>query len=223
MLRNLLAAVVLVLATAGAAQPASRDDTLARGVAVAEQVLAAERAFETLAARDGQWTAFRATVADGAVLFVPRRVDASTWLAGRADPPQSPRWQPHGVFVSCDGQAATTYGYSQSSTGNFNRFRTLWQRQADGSWKWLLIAEWPVAADQPAPSEPEILIARCDRMPPAPSPGTGALGRRGSSPDGSLRWYEDVDATGRGTLSLHGWNGRFFQQISSDVMGSPAP
>lgn len=214
--------VALIGATASSAQRGIDNPVMMRGIAAAEQVLAAERAFDRLAASDGQWTAFRATAAPDAVLFVPRRVDASTWLAGRADPPQTPRWRPHGVFVSCDGQTATTYGITRAShLDSFNRFRTIWQRQGDGSWKWLLIAEWPIAQDQPAPPEPEILIANCTRNPPAPSPDAGLSGRRGYSADTSLRWYEDVDESGRGNLSIHGWNGAFFQQLSSDTMGPP--
>jgi hypothetical protein len=37
-------------------------------------------------------------------------------------------------------------------------------------------------------------------------------GRFGTSPEG-------IDEAGRGNLSIHGRNGRFFQQLSSDHMG----
>ncbi len=216
-------AMAFVGATATSAQRGVDNPVMMRGVAVAEQVLAAERAFDALAASDGQWTAFRATAADDAVLFVPQRVEAQTWLAGRADPPRSVRWQPHGVFVSCDGLTATTYGQALWPDGSFGRFRTIWQRQADGAWKWVLDAGWPVAEARPAPSEPDILIANCTRTPPALSPLAGSRWRVGSSADTSLRWYDDVDENGRGDLSIQGWNGRFFQQLSSDRMGPPLP
>lgn len=214
-----LAAALMMPASAQIA-PLRRSEgagTLLRGTIVAREVLAAERAFDERAASEGQWTAFRATAAPDAVMFVPQRVNARQWLAGRADPPRSVRWQPHGVFVSCDGQTATTYGYAQWPDGSFGRFRTIWQRQPDGRWSWVLDTGWPTTADRPAPAEPEILIANCLSPPP---PGAQPA-RHGSSPDNSLRWHEDVDANGRGTLSIHGWNGRFFHQLSSDSMGPP--
>ena len=65
-------------------------------------VIAAEIAFNRLAQKKGQWTAFRETAADDAVMFVPQRVVAKDWLKKQADPPASVSWSPSIVYVSCD-------------------------------------------------------------------------------------------------------------------------
>lgn len=200
-----------------------RAEALERGVRVAQDVLARERAFDERATRDGQWTAFRATASTDSLMFVPQAVNAQNWLAGRADPPVAVRWQPHGVFVSCDGLLATTHGFAQWPDGSLTRFRTIWQRQTSGDWKWVLVAGWPVATAPAAPTEPEIQIANCEQpSPPAPA-SANAGDARGASPDGSLRWLARVDGDGRGFLVLWGWNGRFIQQLSSDTMGPQQP
>lgn len=225
-MRTLIASFLL-LATAQPveAQQAHGGRALAleQGVAVAQQVLAAERAFDADAAHHGQWTAFRNSAAADAVMFVPHRISAQQWLAGRADPAQSVRWQPHSVFVSCDGQLATTSGFAQEPDGSQMRFRTIWQRQPDGSWKWVLDAGWPVASAPPPPAEPAIQIANCTRPAPRSSSVAGVDDVRGSAPDGSLTWMARVDGAGRGFLALWGWNGNFLQQISSDTMGPARP
>ena len=226
-MRRIAAALLLVFATGQVALAQSgngaQTEAINRGVEVAAQVLAAERAFDEQAAGEGQWTAFRATAAADAVMFVPQMVNAQTWLAGRADPPASVRWQPHDVFVSCDGQLAATSGYAQWPDGSHSRFRTIWQRQLDGNWKWVLDAGWPVSVARPAPAQPNIRIANCERPPPSAISAVAENEARGGAPDGSLKWLARVDGEGRGVLVLWGWNGRFLQMLSSDTMGSPQP
>ena len=73
-------------------------------------VIAAEIAFNRLAQQKGQWTAFRETAADDAVMFVPQRVVAKDWLKKQADPPASVSWSPSIVYVSCDGLLAASTG-----------------------------------------------------------------------------------------------------------------
>lgn len=221
------AAMLLACATGQAALAQSGDsarvEATNRGVAVAAQVLAAERAFDEQAARDGQWTAFRATAAADALLFVPQMVRAQDWLAGRADPSASVRWQPHRVFVSCDGQLAATSGYAQWPDGSHSRFRTIWQRQPNGNWKWVLDAGWPVSVSPPVPAQPDIQIANCENPPTMARTEVATGEASGTSPDSSLRWFARVDEEGRGFLVLSGWNGRFLQPLSSDTMGPTAP
>lgn len=99
-------------------------------------LIAAESAFARLAREKGQWTAFAATAAETAEMFVPQRVLAKAWLKGRANPPVPVQWQPSAVWISCDGSAGVTFGsYSGEDTGWFS---TVWQRQKKGEYKWLL-------------------------------------------------------------------------------------
>lgn len=106
----------------------------------------AEQAFAAMAARDGQWTAFRATAADNATMFVPGPVKALDWLRGRADPVAAVAWVPDIAVTACDGSMAVTTGPYREPGGASGRFSTVWQRQADGGWKWVLDQGGPAPA-----------------------------------------------------------------------------
>lgn len=111
----------------------------------------AERDFAARAARDGLWTAFRATAVDDAIMFVPELVQAQGWLRGRVDPAKAVSWVPAVTVTACDGSLAATTGPSRFSGGATGRFTTVWKRQADGGWKWLL--DQGVAAPAKLPLE----------------------------------------------------------------------
>ena len=72
--------------------------------------IAAEIGFARLAQEKGQWTAFRETAHPDAVMFVPQRVKARDWLKAQKDPAEAVKWQPHAVYVSCDGNSGATTG-----------------------------------------------------------------------------------------------------------------
>ena len=182
---------------------------LALALAAAMPVEAAERAFAAQAQREGQWTAFRATAAPDAVMFVPQPVKAQEWLAGRKDPKSAVMWWPAKAFVSCDGALAVTTGPWVGRKGR-GYFTTVWQRQADGGWKWLLDQGEDLATPRAA-GETETVRARCGK--PLTEPVAQEAGGRsggGSSPDGTLRWQWRVAAdrvrtvevmlAGRGTV-----------------------
>lgn len=156
------------------------------------QVIRAEQEFALLAQSQGQWTAFRATAAPDATMFVPQPVNAQTWLTGRADPPRSVAWQPHRVYVSCDGRTAATTGAAQWPGGSNGRFTTIWQKQADGSWQWVADQGGPVAAPVAAPAELIRIRADCDSAVDTPPPplvqGSNDSAGNGAAADGSLRW-----------------------------------
>lgn len=131
-------------------------------------VIAAELAFARLAQEKGQWTAFLETSTGDAVMFVPQPVNARDWLRRQTNPAQAVRWQPHQVWSSCDGTLAVTKGASQRPDGTAGYFTTVWARQRDGDYKWVLdqgdVLEQPLAA-------PELIagkVAECTR-PDAPA------------------------------------------------------
>lgn len=104
-------------------------------------LIAAESAFARLAREKGQWTAFAATAAETAEMFVPQRVLAKAWLKGRANPPSAVQWQPGTVWISCDGSAGVTFGAFHGSGAPQNGegwFSTVWQREKKGDYKWVL-------------------------------------------------------------------------------------
>ena len=116
-----------------------------------QEIVDAEAAFAKMAATKGIAEAFYTFAAEDAV--IKRQND--TLIMGRdgirqyysAPFYQSAKvdWKPDYVKVSSHGDLAYTYGKftwtSQDSTGKVNEikgvFHTVWQRQADGSWKYV--------------------------------------------------------------------------------------
>ena len=171
----------------------------APGQAQPGDVVATELAFARLAREKGQWTAFAEYAADSGVMFVPQPVNARQWLKGRANPAEAVRWQPHQVWMSCDGSLAVTKGAWQRPDGSQGYFTTVWERQKDRSYKWVLdqgdILTEPLA-------EPEFIqtaVADC-RAGQAIAAGVNTpLDSRpaygsGASQDGSLSYEWDVAA-----------------------------
>jgi hypothetical protein len=165
-------------------------------------IVSAELGFARLAQEKGQWTAFRETADKDAVMFVPDAVNAQTWLKKRADPPKAIAWQPYRVFVSCDGSYALSTGPWTRPDGSTGTFSTIWRRQKDGGYKWVI----DFGSGTQIPPQEEVMIegriAKCgpgmrrsadgpdegiDGRPPRGERGDGASGD-GQSNDGSLRW-----------------------------------
>ena len=192
-------AIALALTSCASGPPrtprAMIDRALAgSNIAVPGKIVAAELAFARAAREKGQWTAFREFATDDAVMFVPEPVNARDWLAKQKDPAESVKWQPHQVWMSCDGSLAVTKGAWQRPDGSFGYFTTVWERQPDGEYKWVLDQGDVLAEPLPEPDVVESEIASCKA--PSPDPGimltamspdnTQMLG--GRSLDGSLEW-----------------------------------
>ncbi len=191
-------------------------------------VIAAELGFSQLAQIKGQWTAFRATAAENAELFVPERVPAEAWLKGRADPTVPVRWQPHAVWSSCDGSYAVTRG-AWERPGSAGTYVTVWQRQKDGKYKWRL--DMSLADERAAPA-PEMVTARvadCGKSPeqraslaamaaavPASAGAYDAsgkpIGSLGIAGDATLGWETRADKGDR-RFKLLLWNGKDFETV----------
>jgi hypothetical protein len=207
-------AIIPVLALTACA-PATTAPQRAQfdAIAVGQEVLAVERAFAERVQREGQWTAFRATMAPQAWLFVPDSTDAGEWLAGRADPPQSVRWQPHRVVVSCDGTMAATTGAAQFAGGRHGYYTTIWRRMDDGNWRWEADYGDDVAAPLPPVSTPLIEVAECPGS-EGPEPQEYPRGMPiGISRDGTMAW-EWIDSPMQRGLRVTIWIGpRYVQTI----------
>ena len=105
----------------------------------ARSAVEAERAFARDAQRVGQWTAFRKYADLDAVLFTPQVVWAHDFLAGRKDPPVPVQWWPAQSYVSCDGRIAVNTGpWVRDGGKRVGYFTTVWQRQDDGKFRWIL-------------------------------------------------------------------------------------
>lgn len=211
-------ALALLLMLAGCAG-APRDDDYSRRPPPTSpsDLVSAEMAFNRLAQEKGQWTAFRETAAQDAVMFVPEMVEAQSWLKGRANPAQSVRWQAYNVFMSCDGTLGATTGAAQWPDGKQGYFISVWRRsdKARGTadilkqWSWVADAGGPLATPLTAPESIETRIASCKGAPVSPDwpvPSTTHY-RTGISTDRSLEWYASLDESGQQRMFVNIWDG----------------
>lgn len=191
---------------------------LALTLAAVTPVADAERAFAAAAQRTGQWTAFRATAAPDAVMFVPQKVLAQTWLKGRADPSESVDWRPAITATACDGSVAVTTGPYRAPNGETGRFSTVWREQPDGEWKWVLDQGGPAPAEALDTVTAMALKASCinaDQAGRHEPPGDAAdlpVLASGTSNDATLRWSVRGDEKGHRRLVAWLWNGRDFAE-----------
>ena len=182
-------------------------------------VIAAELAFASLAQTKGQWTAFKDTSTGDAVMFVPQAVRAQDWLGGKPNPPVAVKWQPHQVWSSCDGSIGVTRGAWQGpqATGYFT---TVWQRQRNGTYKWVLDQGEPLAMPLDAPEMISAKVAECKPR-PAPVAGLQADRRTGQSDDGTLRWDVRVDAGCGRTVQIQLWDGTKLTDVFTATVDAP--
>lgn len=203
-------------------------------------LFAAEIAFARAAQERGQWDAFRRFATKDAVMFTPQAVNAQAWLKGRTEPPQAVRWQAHKSVISCDGSLGATTGAAQFPDGSHGMFTTIWQRQKNGSYLWIIDHGTPLASPRVAPEILTTAIAACPPraaqgaaagrqrlpqpvLPVIPSPPPAAL--TDQSFDGSLRWSYAVaaDKSRAVTISLRQPDGSMAPVINDVVPGQPAP
>jgi hypothetical protein len=185
--------------------------------AAPQSAIDAERAFAAAAQTDGQWTAFRAYAAPDGVLFTPQQVNAQEWLKGRADPPQAVMWWPAEAWISCDGTTALTTGpWLRDGGRTAGYFTTVWRRQPDGSWKWLLDHGHTLARPRPAGDAPKVRRASCEGLPTVKRV-EGVRGyETGSSPDGSLVWNWNVFENGARIVWAELWDGASHRKVLED-------
>ena len=101
-----------------------------------DQVIAAERAFAADTRERGLKTGFLAALAPDAIVFSPGPVNAREQFAALPDrPPPRPGlfWWPDFAGVANSGDLGFTTGGATIPV----RYFTVWQRQADGTWRWI--------------------------------------------------------------------------------------
>ncbi len=197
--------------------PSGRGGVRLGSLANPSAAIAAEIAFARLAQDKGQWTAFKATAADEAVMFTPRMVLAQTWLKDRANPPVPLTWQPAEVWASCDGSLMVTTGaWQRADPGGAKHgwFTTVWQRQEKGGYKWVFDHGDETAAPLAAAEMISARVAECPERRAGPRPAAGQkrgkppkppkappipfdpAQREGRANDGSLTWRVTVAPDG---------------------------
>lgn len=197
--------------------------------AAAPSAVDAERAFAAMAQTAGQWTAFRAFAAPDAVMFVPQPTNAQSWLKDRADPPSSVMWWPAKVVTSCDGLVSVTTGsWIRAGGKSAGYFTTVWTRQTDGSWKWVLDHGDDLARPRPTGETVEVRNPECGKAAPPPTaPLIGGI-RSGDtrtmgasvSPDRTLSWVWSVAPDGSRKVEAAVWNGGEEETILVDEVAA---
>lgn len=186
--------------------------------------VAAEIGFARLAQDKGQWTAFRETSAPDAVMFVPQRVKARDWLKTQKDPAEAVKWQPHAVYVSCDGNVgATTGAWQKGAAAGY--FTTIWLRDPkSGKMMWALDHGDSLAAPRAEPDFIETRLATCGSHPvePVEAEFEGKDRAIGHSPDRTLRWTSVVSPDGARRVIVHLWDGSAMQPVIDDRVTAPA-
>lgn len=239
--------LALVACAGGGGQPrlnkrqiAIVDRALARapGAGQPSTIVAAELAFSRAARERGQWTAFREFAAPGAQIHGDNGPFAALpWLATQTDPPAAVQWSPRAVVVSCDGALAVSKGRFRNPDGTVGNFVTVWERQADGEYRYI----FDVGGDdvpQPPPKQRQEegdiivtaldvvqgLIATCPRggapIPPPPALPVGAEGKEGAtlSRDGTLRWRWTQNADGTRMIAAdYFYEGRWVTAIEQSL------
>jgi len=211
---------VAILALAAALASSAADARQRRGIradANPSALIAAELKFAREAQEKGQWTAFRDYAADNAVMFVPQQVAAKDWLKKQANPARAVSWQPHSVWMSCDGSMGVTKGGWQRPDGTVGYFTTVWRRQKNGTYKWELDQGDSLAQPLAAPEMIAGDVADCSRASPPEIPA--AAGRTiGWSDDKTLQWIVEVKPDNSRSFKVHRWTGQGYQEVlRSDV------
>lgn len=204
------------------------------GEAQPSKVVAAEVAFARMAREEGQWTAFQEFSADGAVIHGQGGpIEAGPWLLGRENPPVAVQWAPKAIWMSCDGALAVSTGRFRDPEGTVGTFVTVWQRQADDSYRWAYDSGSaddpqppPRRPDEPAGEDDIVvtaydsikgLVADCVRrgesVPPPPDIAQAEGTRGGStlSRDGTLRWRWEHDPANNRRLVVDFYSGGMWQ------------
>jgi len=140
-MKNFLCLIVcsLVLIGTTMAQKKALEATLT-------SLVEAERAFAKASEEKGTREAFLAFIADDGTLFRPTAVKGKKWLLEHPLPPSPKRsllaWQPSFAEVARAGDMGYTFGpweFKQDIKDEkpiaYGHFVTVWQKQADGSWK----------------------------------------------------------------------------------------
>ncbi|AJA10721.1 hypothetical protein SKP52_19265 [Sphingopyxis fribergensis] len=219
-MRYLAVAVMSLSVIAGGAAAARERDPLAANPSA---FIAAEIGFSRLAQEKGQWTAFSETASPEAVMFVPQRVKARDWLKSQKDPAEAVKWQPHAVYISCDGNVGVTTGAWQKGPAN-GYFTTVWLRDPKkGKLSWILDHGDGLTSAREAPEFIASKQAVCGSRPAVAieAGGDGEDMAVGLSPDQTLSWTSTVRADQSRRVTIRLWDGKDMATFIDDQVAAP--
>ena len=199
----LMVAAMAVASCAPSQGPKQRYGRFIQLTANPGKVIATELAFARMAREEGTWTAFRHYATEDAVMPSPGIVLVQEALKDVADPPEPIAWGPDLVWSSCGGDYALSTGPATYPGGRKGRFATIWERQNDGEYRWVLDQGFELEQDHVQPELIPGKVADCapptgSRFVPTPSPDHSS----GHSRDGSLAWVTSIAADCSRTLMV---------------------
>ncbi|MFL6201770.1 MAG: DUF4440 domain-containing protein [Thermoanaerobaculia bacterium] len=117
-----------------------------------DAMVASERAFSRLSEEKGFKEAFLTYIADEGIMFRPTPVKGKEMLAARPNPPIRLAWQPWHAEIARSGDMGWTTGpWQRQANGSaeiaYGDFLTVWKKQADGKWRWVI--DTGIAHDKP--------------------------------------------------------------------------
>ncbi|HKP46872.1 MAG TPA: nuclear transport factor 2 family protein, partial [Pyrinomonadaceae bacterium] len=132
----------------------------------AQSLVDAERAFARTSVEKGTRPAFMEFIADDGILFRPGAVKGKQWMIDHPAPAPAPNkrpvlnWGPTFALVSRAGDLGYDFGpweakgdINDEKPGAFGHFITVWKRQADGNWKF--VVDLGISHPGPHPGPPE--------------------------------------------------------------------
>lgn len=215
---------ILALALTGCASGPRMDERQRAFLGTAAEpsrVIAAELAFARMARERGTWTAFRATATDDALWPSPDWVNVKQALKGVPDPARAIVWEPDLIWSSCDGSFALSTGPATYPSGERMRYATIWQRQDDGRYRWVLDQSLALEDGYDKPEMIGAEAADCGerRRGPPERARRGLAWQSGQSDDGTLTWRSALaaDCSRRFTVSARRGG------VMVEVFGGTAP
>lgn len=187
----------------------------------------AEYAFIADAKAIGQWTAFRKWATPDAT-FLPPDGTIHDALKDAKDPPVAVDWWPTASYLSCDGKVGANTGGALWPGGRNSYFSTIWKKQADGGWRYVLDNGDDLAVARPRPEAggPAIRRASCENKPRGLIQARikGTRQGSGTSPDKTLGWSWTVQPDGAIAYNVHLWNGTGYDLVIADrIAAKPKP
>ena len=123
-----------------------------------------ERAFAKASVEKGMMDAFRAFIADDAILFRPGPVSGKQWLGTRPNPPITLDWRPIHADIARSGDLGWTTGPFEitrpgSAEKTHGHYMTIWRKQPDGKFRFVIDIGIGTPTAAPAGGEPGPLKA----------------------------------------------------------------
>jgi len=127
-------------------------------------VVEAERAFAAMAREKGTGEAFKTFIAEDGQMFIPAPTRARPLLVAGKIGFGPIRWWPVYAGLAASGDLGFTTGPFVAGEGtdlHYGTYFTVWRRQADGTWRWVLDHGSP----QKAPPAPPVAAAAVTALP----------------------------------------------------------